>query len=167
MLKGVKIKSLNRHYDERGSFTELLRTDWEQLLNQDRLVQANLSITYPKTIRAWHRHSQDQIDYLIALKGAIKICAYDDNTEHLNEIISSGEDPQIVRIPGHYWHGFKALGNVTVHLLYFTTQLYNYQAPDEERRPWNDPTIQPSTINGRVDDPRIGKPWNWNYPPHK
>jgi len=37
--------------------------------------------------------------------------------------------------------------------------------PEEEeeikerlRRPWNDPTIIPKSINGRTDDPRVGKP---------
>lgn len=167
MLEGIEIKALKRHYDERGSFTELIRKDWKPLLNQDKLVQANFSTTYPNTIRAWHRHLKGQMDYFIALEGAIKICAYDEETRHLDEIISSGEHPQIVKIPGYYWHGFKAIGDKTAHLLYFTTRLYNHKNPDEDRRPWNDPTVKPKTINGRVDDPRIGKPWNWNHPPHK
>jgi dTDP-4-dehydrorhamnose 3,5-epimerase len=167
MLKGIKIESLKRNYDERGSFTELMRKDWKQLLDQDKLVQANFSMTYPQTIRAWHRHLKGQTDYFLVLKGAIKICAYHDETQQLNEIISTGEHPQIVKVPGHYWHGFKAIGDETAYLLYFTTKLYNHKNPDEERRPWNDSTIRPKTINDRADDPRIGNPWNWNHPPHK
>ena len=54
-----------------------------------------------------------------------------------------------------------------VYLVYFTTRLYNYTDPDEERRPWSDPIIVPKLINGRKDDPRVGKPWDWFYPPHK
>lgn len=38
---------------------------------------------------------------------------------------------------------------------------------DEVRRPWNDPTIVPKAINGRIDDSRCNKPWDWFYPPHK
>jgi len=97
----------------------------------------------------------------------IKICAFDDKSHELNEIVSSALDMQIVRMPGHYWHGFKALGNEPALLLYFTTNLYNPADPDEQRRAWNDPTLIPKIINGRNDDPRVGKPWDWNYPPHK
>lgn len=167
MLEEIKIKPLKRHYDERGSFAELMRKDWKETLDEQEFVQANLSISYPEIIRAWHRHLRGQVDYFICLKGAIKICAYDDETKELSEIISTGQKPQIVRVPGKHWHGFKAVGNEQAWLLYFVNRLYDYKNPDEERRPWNDPTIIPKSINGRTDDPRVGKPWDWNYSPHK
>ena len=167
MLKGITIKTIERFPDERGFFTEVMRKDWKALFAEDEIAQANLSVTYPSVIRAWHRHLRGQTDYFIALKGVIKICAYDEKTEELNEIISTDQDIQIVRMPGHYWHGFKALGNEPAMLLYFTTNLYDYANPDEERRPWNDPTLIPKSINGKADDPRVGKPWDWNQPPHK
>jgi dTDP-4-dehydrorhamnose 3,5-epimerase len=52
-------------------------------------------------------------------------------------------------------------------LLYFTTNLYDSKSPDEERRPWNDPSIKPISLNGKKDDPRVGKSFDWNQPPHK
>ena len=131
MLEGIKIKPLTKRPDERGFFTELIRKDWKELLQEDSIAQANLSISYPNIIRAWHRHLKGQVDYFIVLKGAVKI------------------------------------GNENAWLLYFVNRLYDYSKPDEERRPWNDPTIIPEKINGRKDDPRVGKPWDWNYPPHK
>ena len=161
MLKGINIKPLKRFNDERGSFTELMRQDWKDILNEDRFVQANFSISYPGIIRAWHRHLRGQIDYFLVLKGALKICAYDQETKELDEVVSTGQTPQIVRVPGHYWHGFKVISNETAWLLYFTTKLYNYDDPDEERRPWNDETLIPEFINGKKDDPRVGKQWNW------
>lgn len=167
MLEGIKIKPLKRHFDERGSFTELMRKDWKKILEEDEFVQANLSVTYPGIIRAWHRHQRGQVDHFICLNGTIKICAYDDKTKELDEIISTGQNPQIVRVPGKYWHGFKAIGDQQAWLLYFVNKLYDYENPDEERRPWKDPTIIPASINGRTDDPRVGKLWDWNYPPHK
>lgn len=167
MLKGIIIKPLKRFNDERGFFTELMREDWKNLLNEDRFVQANSSVSYPNIIRAWHRHLRGQTDYFIVLKGALKICAYDEETKELDEIISTSQDLQIVRVPGHYWHGFKVISNETTWLLYFTTKLYDYKNPDEERRAWNDQTLIPRSINGKRDDPRVGKPWNWNYPPHR
>jgi dTDP-4-dehydrorhamnose 3,5-epimerase len=167
MLEGIKIKPLIRSFDERGSFTELMRLDWKDFLGEDIFVQANLSVSYPGIIRAWHKHVLNQVDYFICVKGTIKICTYDDETRELDEFISTGYDVKIVKVLGQYWHGFKAIGNKPAWLIYFTNRLYNYKNPDEERRPWNDPTIIPQLINGRQDDPRVGKPWDWNYPPHK
>ena len=167
MLNGIRIKPIKRLPDERGYFCEVMRTDWKDLFEEDTILQANHSYTYPNIIRAWHRHLRGQVDYFLLLKGTLKICAYNDKTAELNEIISSGSDLQLVRIPGHYWHGFKTVGNEPAILLYFTTKLYDAQNPDEERRPWNDPTLIPKTINDKQTDPRVDKPRDWNHPPHK
>lgn len=167
MLEGVRIKSLIRHFDERGFFSEVMRRDWGDILEEPEFVQANISFTYPGIVRAWHRHLKGQIDYFICLRGSIMICAYDDKTGELNEIISAGDDSKIVRVPGYYWHGFKVVGNEPALLLYFVNRLYDYTDPDEERRVWDDKTILPLTINGKKDDARTGKPWDWFFPPHK
>jgi dTDP-4-dehydrorhamnose 3,5-epimerase len=167
MLDGIKVKPIKRLSDERGFFSEVMRTDWKDLFEEDTIVQVNHSFTYPDIIRAWHCHLRGQVDYFLALKGTIKICAFDHKTSELNEVVSNGTDLQIVRMPGHYWHGFKAVGNKPVMLIYFTNQLYDPADPDEERRPWNDPTLIPKIINGKKNDIRVGKPWDWNSPPHK
>jgi dTDP-4-dehydrorhamnose 3,5-epimerase len=167
MLKGIKIKSVCRFPDERGFFCEVMRKDWRDFFSEDTIAQANFSHTYPNIVRAWHRHLKGQIDYFLAIKGAIKIGAFDDQTGEINEIVSSALNLQLVRIPGHYWHGFKSLGDEPAMLVYFTTNLYDYSKPDEDRRPWNDPTIVPKSVNGKKDDARVGKPWDWNYLPNK
>ncbi len=167
MLHGIKIKQIKRFTDERGFFTEVMRTDWKDLFGEDIVAQANFSYTYPEVIRAWHRHSNVQVDYFLALQGLVKICVFDEKTKELNEVISSGLDLQMVRVPGHYWHGFKALGNEPAMMLYFTTNLYDTTNPDEERRAWDDRTVIPKIINGKKTDDRVGKPWDWNTPPHK
>lgn len=167
MLPGVIIKPLKRIPDERGFFTEIFRRDWKDLFEDEGIVQANLSITYPNIVRAWHKHERGQIDYFIVIKGALKICAYDDATGELDEVISTGENLQVVKIPGHYWHGFKVVSNETAQHVYFVNRLYDYAKPDELRRPWNDSSIVPKSINGKIDDPRVGKPWDWFLPPHK
>jgi dTDP-4-dehydrorhamnose 3,5-epimerase len=167
MLQGIRIRPIKRISDERGFFTEVMRKDWKELFAEDTIAQANFSFTYPDVIRAWHRHVKGQVDYFLALRGLIKICAFDDKTSEVNEVISSSLDLQVVRMPGHYWHGFKALGNEPAMLLYFTTNLYDAANPDEERRPWNDPTLIPKIVNGKKDDVRVGKPWDWNTLPHK
>ena len=167
MLSGIRVKQLKRFNDERGFFAEVYRQDWKEFFEEDTPAQSNISLTYPGVIRAWHRHVRGQNDYFVVLNGILKICAYDEKTRELDEIISSGRDMQMVRMPGHYWHGFKAVGNKPATLLYFTTKLYDYENPDEERRPWNDPSVVPKIIGTNRKDPRTGMPWDWNYPPHK
>jgi dTDP-4-dehydrorhamnose 3,5-epimerase len=166
MLDGIEVKPLRRFGDERGFFTEIMRRDWKDIFHEE-VVQANFSISYPGMVRAWHRHVRGQVDCFVVLKGAMKICAYDDETEELDEIVSTGENLQVVRMPGHYWHGFKVVGDERAYLVYFVNRLYDYKNPDEERIPWDDKTIVPKLINGRKDDERCNKPWDWFYPPYK
>jgi dTDP-4-dehydrorhamnose 3,5-epimerase len=168
-LPGVITYDLNLLIDERGFFGEAIRHDWSDIV-QEPLVQANLSFTYPNVVRAWHRHLRGQVDVFLVLDGALKICAYDADTGKLAEVIGSSLKPMLVRIPGCYWHGFKAIApskSGGTLLMYFVNRLYDHREPDEERRPWNDPTIIPTEINGNKKEPRVGQPWDWFYPPHK
>ncbi|HPS92150.1 MAG TPA: dTDP-4-dehydrorhamnose 3,5-epimerase family protein [Methanothrix sp.] len=166
MLQGIVIKPLKRFADERGFFTEIMRKDWTDVI-RDEIVQANMSVSYPGMVRAWHRHERGQVDHFLAVRGAMKICAYDDDTAELDEIISTGDNPQIVRVPGHYWHGFRVIGNEPATLIYFVNRLYDYSDSDEVRRPWDDPTIVPSLVNGDPRDSRCNKPWDWFSLPFK
>jgi len=163
-LPGVTTYNLRVLPDERGFLYEALREDWSGLLEGEKVVQANVSYSYPGIIRAWHRHARGQVDYFLVLRGALKICAYDDRENSpatrgkLVEIIASSQKPQLVRIPGIYWHGTKAVSNESSLTIYFATRLYDYDDPDEERRPWND---------SNIIDPKTRKPFNWNEPSHR
>ena len=168
MLPGLVVKPLKRLPDERGSFTEIFRKDMPELLDKDdAIAQANLSVSYPNVVRAWHKHERGQVDYFVVVKGALKICAYDDKTGELDEVVSTGENLQVVKVPGHYWHGFKVVGNETATLVYLVNRLYDYAKPDELRTAWNDPAIVPKLINGKSTDARVGKPWDWFLSPNK
>lgn len=163
MLPGVKVYDIRKNVDERGFFAEIIRQDWKDLFGDDSIVQANLSFSYPGMIRAWHRHNRGQIDYFVVLKGAMKICAYDDKqgsptAGHLDEVVASEEKLQVVRIPGNYWHGTKTIGDKPSLMVYCVNRFYDAKNPDEERRAWNDQTIT---------DPKTSKPYDWNKPPHK
>jgi len=163
MLPGVRILDLKKNVDERGFFAEIIRQDWKDLLDDDSIIQANLSFSYPGMIRAWHRHNRGQVDYFIVLKGSMKICAHDDKpgsptSGQLDEIVTSEEKLQVVRIPGHYWHGTKALGDKPSLTVYCVNRLYDVKNPDEDRRAWNDP---------KIVDPKTSKQFDWNKPPHK
>lgn len=162
-LEGVRVYNLKKRIDERGFFAEVLRQDWKELLGEEWIVQASLSMSYPGIIRAWHRHLKGQVDYWVVVQGALKIVAFDDQDNsttrgQIVEIVASEDQLQVVRVPGYYWHGTKTLGHKPSTTLYFLTRLYDYANPDEERRPWNDTSII---------DPRTNQPYDWNCLSHK
>jgi dTDP-4-dehydrorhamnose 3,5-epimerase len=166
-LDGVRTYEIKLLPDERGFFSEALRTDWKEFLEDEQVEQINLSYSYPNIIRAWHKHLKGQIDHFLVIHGAMKICAYDEKTGKMAEIIASAKKPTIVRIPGKYLHGTKTVSNEPSLLVYFVNRLYEYNNPDEFRVAWNDKSIIPTEINGKTNDPRVGKPWDWFRPPHK
>ena len=166
-LKGVKTYEIKLLPDERGFFAEAFRQDWKEFFEDEQITQANVSYSYPNVVRAWHKHLKGQIDHFLVLKGSMKICAYEETTGKMAEVIASGEKRTIVRIPGKYLHGTKTVSNEPSLTVYFVNRLYDYQNPDEHRIPWNDQTIIPTEINGKKNDPRIGKPWDWFRVPYK
>jgi len=166
-LKGVKTYEIKLLPDERGFFAEALRQDWKEFLEDEQITQTNLSYSYPNVVRAWHKHTRGQIDHFLVLKGAMKICAYDEETGKMAEVIASSKKPIVVRIPGKYLHGTKTISNEPSLLIYFVNRVYDYKNPDELRRPWDDQSIVPTEINGKTDDPRVGKPWDWFRLPYK
>lgn len=169
----MRIFEAKKNLDERGYFAEIFRDDWKEFLDTDHIVQFNIACSFPGIIRAWHRHNKGQNDYTICLSGSIKLCAYDDREDsetrgELDEIFLNGKERlQIARIQGSCWHGYKSISNEPALIVYGTSRLYEYKSPDEDRRPWNDQLVIPSSINGSLKDPRVGKPYDWNFPPHK
>ena len=159
---------MKKNTDERGYFAELLREDWRNLLGGDRIVQFSLSYSHPGVVRAWHRHVRGQNDYLICIRGSIKECIYDDRRGsgtkgELDEIELNGDEKlQVARVVGACWHGYRVIGTSPALTLYGVTKRYRYQDPDEKRRPWNDRMVVPTSINGRKNDSRVGRTYDWN-----
>lgn len=151
-MRGAKVLDLRKNIDERGFFCELLREDWKDLTKGDKIVQVSLSMSLPGVVRAWHRHSRGQNDYVTVIKGNVKICVFDEGTGQLEEFILNGDDLQILKIDGKYWHGTKNIGNEPALTLYLVTKLYDYKKPDEERLPPN---------SKKVIDPRTQRPYEW------
>ena len=155
---GVKILTPKINIDERGFVSEVFRSDWKEFFDGKFPEQVNISKSNPNVIRAWHKHNRNQTDYFMVQKGTMKICAYDGDKESstygkLVEIKASGKKLQIIKIPGHLWHGTKTISNEPSITIYFLTNLYDYSNPDEERINWNDSLII---------DPRTKKPYDWN-----
>ena len=165
-LEGFDVRTLDVRPDDRGLFCELYRSDWSGFFREP-VAQFNLSLSYPGIVRAWHRHNRGQVDYFIVAQGALRICAYEPGSRVLEEVVASERRLQVVRVPGRFFHGTMAVGDAPALVLYATSMLYDYASPDEERLPWNDPSVVPLSINGNPADPRTGAPWDWLRPPHR
>lgn len=142
MIKGVKIKGLTKHLDDRGFFMEILRDD-DHLLA--RFGQASMSLTYPGVIKAFHYH-KEQDDLWFFSSGNAQVVLYDlrpeSTTKGERNLFYMGEDnPILLLIPKGVAHGYRVLGNKPATIIYFTTRSYNREEPDEYRIPWNDPEI--------------------------
>jgi len=94
--------------------------------------QINFSVQYPGAIKAWHRHSR-QTDFWMCLTGHIKVGVYCGETERAWSLVIGEKRAGIVVIPPPLWHGAATVGSEEAGLLYFVTQAYDSNAPDEER----------------------------------
>jgi len=149
MLPGVKLYNINKIPDARGFFSEVLRSDWKNFMEGDEVRQVNVSESKPGVVRAWHRHVRGQNDYIMALKGRLKVSIYDGDRRSatfgkLDEVILDEDEPSIVRVPGHYWHGTACASKSPSLTLYLVTRPYDYINPDEERMDANAP------LNGKA-----------------
>ncbi|HHW03160.1 MAG TPA: spore coat protein [Thermoanaerobacterales bacterium] len=142
LIKGVQIKNLIKHVDDRGFFMEILRDD-DNLLK--RFGQASMSFTYPGVIKAFHYHKL-QDDLWFFPKGNAQVVLHDlredSPTRGMTNVFYMGENnPILLFIPVGVAHGYRVLGNEPAIITYFTTMAYNRENPDEYRIPWDDPEI--------------------------
>jgi dTDP-4-dehydrorhamnose 3,5-epimerase len=142
MIKGVVVKKLIKHVDDRGFFMEILRDDDELL---KRFGQASMSLTYPGVVKAFHYH-QEQEDLWFFPKGNAQVVLYDIREEsptygERNVYYMGEHNPILLLIPVGVAHGYRVLGNEPAIITYFTTESYNPDNPDEYRIDWNDPEI--------------------------
>ena len=142
MIHGIELKPLVRHADERGYLAELLRAD-EPIFSG--FGQANLTLTYPGVVKAWHYHKL-QDDLWVCASGMIRAAMYDlregSPTYRQTQEVYLGEyNPILLRIPVGVAHGYKVVGNQPALLIYFVTTPYNREQPDEYRIAWDSPDI--------------------------
>lgn len=142
MIDGVTIKPLTTHCDDRGYFREVLRDD-DGLL--ERFGQISVTETYPGVIKAFHWHER-QDDLWYVAQGVAQVVLYDRRpdspTKGQTDVIYAGEQqPVLIKIPMGVVHGYRVLGQKPVRLVYVTTTSYQLAQPDEQRIPFDDPTI--------------------------
>ncbi len=140
MIKGVKIKRLKKHTDDRGYFMELLRTD-DPMFSQ--FGQWSLSKMATGVIKAWHIH-RIQTDYWFVPIGVVRAVLYDMREDtvsagDINEfMLGDDQEPIVLTIPPGVAHGCKVLQGPAM-LSYMTTHVYD--PTDEGRVSFNDEVI--------------------------
>jgi dTDP-4-dehydrorhamnose 3,5-epimerase len=141
-IHDVVVKKLITHPDDRGYFREILRDD-DNLLKH--FGQTAITKSHPGVIKAFHWHeAQDDIWYVAS--GMARVVLYDQRegspSYKQTQVVFAGEDnPVAILIPTGVAHGYQVLGNQPVILFYHVTRSYNPAAPDEQRIPFDDPTI--------------------------
>ncbi len=134
MIKGVILKDLVVHRDERGALFEILRSD-EKIFR--KFGQAYVTVCKPDWVKGWHYHLK-QADYFCVIRGKAKIVLYDrrenfSTYKKIEEYILSSGEPQLLLIPAGVVHGFECLSKGECWILNLPTESYAQAKPDEYR----------------------------------
>lgn len=142
MIFGVQIKRLTTFPDDRGYFREVYRSDDPFFTG---VKQTSVTETYPGVIKAFHWHKLQEDVWYVA-KGMAQVVLHDmrpdSQTKGETQVVFAGEqNPVLIFIPKGVAHGYRVLGDKPVMLFYHTTEVYDPNAPDEYRIPFDDPSI--------------------------
>jgi dTDP-4-dehydrorhamnose 3,5-epimerase len=138
------MKDLILRPDDRGMLVEVLKIT-DPIVDAHPFAQISHTITYPGVIKAFHWHRR-QTDYWYCVAGNIRVALVDlrqdSPTGGEQMTVYLGEwSRKVCKIPPGVAHGYQVLGNAPAQLLYYVTEAYDPQDPDEERIPWDDPAI--------------------------
>ncbi len=141
MIDGLKIKKVIQHRDERGFFAELVKFGEETF---QEIKQTSYSETNPGVIKAFHIH--DYWEVWCVIKGKAQIVLYDlrlnSSTKGETQLIYTGEDDmQVIAIPPNVAHGYKALGNSPMGIIYHAGEPYDPSKKQIEELPFDSPEI--------------------------
>jgi dTDP-4-dehydrorhamnose 3,5-epimerase len=135
VIDGLRRIPLKRFDDERGWFTELMRSS--QLPKP--VKQSNLAYSRKGVIRALHYHERGQDDLFACVEGMVRVVVLDlESGETFTEDIGD-ENPVAIYIPGTNAHGYEALTDCL--FLYHVTEEYDPDNSDEHGIPWDDPRV--------------------------
>ena len=115
-----------KNVDERGSFTELVRTN--------ECGQFSVSFSKPGIVRGYHYH-HTKLERFIVIKGKAKIgfTSIIDGTSH--EFIVDESNIQIVTIPVGYTHNIENIGDDEMILAIWCNELFDKEKPDTYFKP--------------------------------
>jgi dTDP-4-dehydrorhamnose 3,5-epimerase len=135
VIHDVKTRKLRLMPDERGWLLEILRADDPELFQ--RFGQVYVSATYPGVVKAWHRHRR-QTDNFVCVAGMVKLVLADTREGspthgRIDEFFVGTQNPMLVQVPNLVYHGWKCISPEPALVVNVPTEVYRYDAPDEER----------------------------------
>lgn len=110
LIEGVKVISLRRIPDERGTIFHMLRATDSHF---QKFGEIYFSTVYEDVIKAWHQHREMTLNYT-CIFGRIKLVLYDERKDSptkgsLVEIFLGQDNYSLVVIPPQIWNGFKGM----------------------------------------------------------
>lgn len=112
---------LNMHVDNRGSFTEFIRT-----INNG---QVSINISKPGIIKGNHWHNTKNEKFLVVCgKGVIRFRKVD--CQEVIEYNVNGEKLEVIDIPPGYTHNIENIGKTDMVTVMWANELFNPQKPD-------------------------------------
>lgn len=138
MIDGVKTKKLKVIPDDRGRLTEMLRSDDDLFI---KFGQCYMTTTYPGVVKAWHYHKL-QTDNFVVITGMFRVALYDarkdsTTTGEVNDFFIGDHNMMLLQIPPGVYHGWKCIGECEGIVVNISTELYDYDDPDEYRLPYD------------------------------
>ncbi len=125
--------ALTMHKDERGSFSEFVRTNGQG--------QFSVNVIKPHVIKGnhWH-HSKHEKFLVVAGAGVIRFRQI--NSDKVFEYKVSGERHEVVEIPPGYTHNIENLGETDMTVIIWANENFNPVAPDTYFLKVNEPPAQ-------------------------
>lgn len=140
-IRGVEIKNLTMHKDERGTFSEIIRNSDKFFKNS--FGQLSYSIVFPGVAKAWHLHRK-QTDWICALSGDMKLVLYDTRKKSVSFkkfmelMLGETFGLMVVKVPAGIAHGYRVINGPAL-VLYVTSR--EYDPKDDIRIPHDEPEI--------------------------
>jgi dTDP-4-dehydrorhamnose 3,5-epimerase len=142
-IEGVKIFHLKEHVTEDGSFTEIIRIQDDgslSLVPEMKIAQINRSVMLPGSVKAWHLHfNQDEI-WNVGFSTHLILGLWDireqSPTKHTSMKIALTANTHVFITRG-VAHGAANISVKNEEILYFVSNQYNKEQPDEHRLPWD------------------------------
>jgi UDP-2-acetamido-2,6-beta-L-arabino-hexul-4-ose reductase len=126
MINGVKIKKLDIKSDDRGWFTEILRSDE---VENPKLGQFYVTTATVGQTKGKHYHER-KIEWFCVIKGKALLTLIENKTGEKQEI-EMGEDNMVtVEIPAGVWHAIANTGQDEMFLVAHISESYNPEDPD-------------------------------------
>jgi len=107
--------------DERGNFVEVFKTPG--------FGQVSYSTTKPGIIRGNHYHLRKNEKFCV-IEGRGKIKQRNIKTNEMEEVVVSGDVPEIVDMKIGWTHNIQNVGDAEMKLLIWISEVYNSADPD-------------------------------------